>query len=130
MDRLCRQGDGLFPLRRDIAFNCSCPGGAPMCGHVAAVLYGIGARFDSQPELLFRLRQVDPADLLSKASSGVVIAPVGGGRTLADDDGGAPIGLAIGQTLGLTGSTWGLPSRWARRVGSTEPVQSAGPADG
>ncbi|MDH4391074.1 MAG: SWIM zinc finger family protein [Aquabacterium sp.] len=95
MDRLCRQGDGLFPMPKDIAFDCSCPDGASMCKHVAAVLYGIGARFDSQPELLFRLRQVDPADLLSKASSGVVNAPAGGGRTLADDDVGALFGLEM-----------------------------------
>ena len=34
-----------------------------MCKHVAAVLYGIGARMDHQPELLFALRKVDqPAD--------------------------------------------------------------------
>ena len=56
MDRLCRQGSGLFPMPRDIHFDCSCPDGAFMCKHVAAVLYGVGVRFDSQPELLFPLR--------------------------------------------------------------------------
>jgi hypothetical protein len=30
-----------------------------MCKHVAAVLYGIGARLDRQPELLFRLHKLD-----------------------------------------------------------------------
>ena len=30
-----------------------------MCKHVAAVLYGVGARLDQQPELLFVLRGVD-----------------------------------------------------------------------
>jgi uncharacterized Zn finger protein len=95
MDRLCRQGDGLFPVPKDIAFDCSCPDGAHMCKHVAAVLYGIGARFDSKPELLFMLRQVDPAELLSKAGSGVVTAPAAGGRTLADDDVGALFGLEM-----------------------------------
>ena len=39
MDRLCRQGDGLFPVPKDIGFDCSCPDGARMCKHVAAVLY-------------------------------------------------------------------------------------------
>jgi uncharacterized Zn finger protein len=95
MDRLCRQGDGLFPVPMDIRFDCSCPDGAYMCKHVAAVLYGIGARFDSKPELLFTLRQVDPAELLSKAGSGVVTAPAAGERTLAGDDVGALFGLEM-----------------------------------
>jgi uncharacterized Zn finger protein len=95
MDRLCRQGDGLFPVPKDIAFDCSCPDSAFMCKHVAAVLYGIGARFDSKPELLFMLRQVDPAELLSKAGSGVVTAPAAGSRTLADDDVAALFGLEM-----------------------------------
>ena len=68
-------------MPKDIHFDCSCPDGAYMCKHVAAVLYGIGARFDSKPELLFTLRQVDPAELLSKAGRGVVTAPVAGERT-------------------------------------------------
>jgi uncharacterized Zn finger protein len=40
-----------------------------MCKHVAAVLYGIGARLDDQPELLFTLRNVDQQDLIAKAGS-------------------------------------------------------------
>ncbi len=95
MDRLCRQGDGLFPVPKDIHFDCSCPDGAYMCKHVAAVLYGIGARFDSQPELLFTLRQVDPAQLLGSAGSGVATAPAAGKRTLADGDIGALFGLEL-----------------------------------
>jgi uncharacterized Zn finger protein len=64
MERICRQGLGLFPAPREIRFTCSCPDYAFMCKHVAAVLYGIGARLDQQPELLFRLRAVDQKDLL------------------------------------------------------------------
>ena len=37
---------GLFPSMAKIHFNCSCPDWADMCKHVAAVLYGIGSRFD------------------------------------------------------------------------------------
>ncbi len=95
MDRLCRQGDGLFPVPKDIRFDCSCPDGASMCKHVAAVLYGIGARFDSQPELLFTLRQVDAAELLSQAGSEVGTSPAAGERTLAGDDVGALFGLEM-----------------------------------
>ncbi|MCC6868058.1 MAG: SWIM zinc finger family protein, partial [Burkholderiales bacterium] len=57
MQRLCRQGDGMFPAPKEIEFTCSCPDWASMCKHVAAVLYGVGARLDQQPELLFRLRR-------------------------------------------------------------------------
>lgn len=95
MERLCRQGDGLFPVPKDITFDCSCPDGAYMCKHVAAVLYGIGARFDHQPELLFTLRQVDATDLLAKAGAGIAIAAAASERTLATDDVGALFGLEM-----------------------------------
>jgi uncharacterized Zn finger protein len=65
MERLCRQELGLFPKPNEIRFKCSCPDYASMCKHVAAVLYGVGARLDHQPELLFRLRAVDEKDLVT-----------------------------------------------------------------
>ncbi len=64
MERICRQDTGLFPRPSEIRFTCSCPDYASMCKHIAAVLYGIGARLDLSPELLFRLRAVDAAELL------------------------------------------------------------------
>lgn len=57
--------EGLFPLEKEISYSCSCPDWAGMCKHVAAVLYGIGNRLDKRPELLFRLRGVDPQELVS-----------------------------------------------------------------
>src|SRR5437762_2066941 len=69
MTRLCHEKTGLFPSPRDIVFTCSCPDWASMCKHVAAVLYGIGARLDHQPELLFTLRKVDQQDLIARAGS-------------------------------------------------------------
>lgn len=93
MDRLCQQDDGLLPAPKDIRFDCSCPDSAAMCKHVAAVLYGVGARLDHQPELLFTLRQVDAGDLLKRAGTGVGTAAAEGGRTLVDDDLGALFGL-------------------------------------
>lgn len=71
MQRLCRPGDGLFPTPREIEFGCSCPDWASMCKHVAAVLYGVGARLDERPQLLFQLRRVDGQDLLAQADAGV-----------------------------------------------------------
>ncbi len=62
-----RQGQGLFPSPKEIHFDCSCPDWADMCKHVAAVLYGIGARFDNDPMLFFKLRDVDFTELLKKS---------------------------------------------------------------
>ena len=67
MTRICQQRTGLFPSPDEIKLSCSCPDGADMCKHVAAVLYGIGARLDQQPELLFRLHQLDEKELIAKA---------------------------------------------------------------
>lgn len=61
------QGSGLFPSPREITFKCSCPDWAVMCKHVAAALYGIGARLDEDPTLFFTLRGVDIDDLINKA---------------------------------------------------------------
>lgn len=72
MRRLCRPGDGLFPAPKEIEFTCSCPDWASICKHVAAVLYGIGARLDQQPELLFQLRRVDASDLLARAGTSLL----------------------------------------------------------
>lgn len=63
METVTRHGEGLFPLPRQISMRCSCPDGASMCKHVAAVLYGVGARLDDAPALLFQLRHVDPQEL-------------------------------------------------------------------
>lgn len=71
MERICKPETGLFPSPGDIRFSCSCPDWAAMCKHVAAVLYGIGARLDQQPELLFRLRGVDARDLIAQAGTGL-----------------------------------------------------------
>ena len=68
MERLCQQKTGLFPMPSEIKFNCSCPDSARMCKHIAAVLYGIGARLDQQPELLFTLREVNQQDLITNAA--------------------------------------------------------------
>lgn len=51
--------DGLFPSPREISFSCSCPDWALMCKHVAAALYGIGARLDENPSLFFELRGIE-----------------------------------------------------------------------
>lgn len=61
------EGKGLFPSPKEISFNCSCPDWASMCKHVAAALYGIGARLDEDPTLFFTLRGVRTDDLVAEA---------------------------------------------------------------
>ena len=97
MARLCHQGTGLFPSPQDILFTCSCPDWASMCKHVAAALYGIGARLDHQPELLFTLRQVDQDDLI--ANAGVNLSKTrkrpASAKMLGDEDLSAMFGIDI-----------------------------------
>jgi uncharacterized Zn finger protein len=100
MDRVCREGDGLFPAPREIKLSCSCPDWADMCKHVAAVLYGVGARLDEQPRLLFVLRGVDETDLLAGAGQGLPLARTGGAKVLDDGDVGALFGLEMAETGG------------------------------
>lgn len=69
MERLTRPVDGLFPKPAEIKMECSCPDYAGMCKHVAAVLYGVGARLDHASELLFTLRKVNHLDLIDQAVS-------------------------------------------------------------
>ena len=59
------RGKGLFPSPEEIEFSCSCPDWAYMCKHVAATLYGIGARLDEDPGLFFKLRKVRVKDLVT-----------------------------------------------------------------
>jgi uncharacterized Zn finger protein len=87
MEVITRRETGLFPSPKQIGLRCSCPDSARMCKHVGAVLYGIGARFDHEPELLFRLRSADPAELVSHAATGAIAGPrpVAKDKTLGGD---------------------------------------------
>ncbi|MDR9501531.1 MAG: hypothetical protein RI601_07025 [Desulfurivibrionaceae bacterium] len=85
------EGKGLFPTPQEITFDCSCPDWASMCKHVAATLYGIGARLDEDPLLFFALRQADTAELVAEAvkdKRGALLARAAGksARVLDDAD--------------------------------------------
>jgi uncharacterized Zn finger protein len=119
MERLCRQRTGLFPTPQEIQLSCSCPDWATMCKHVAAVLYGIGARLDEKPELLFRLRQVDETELLGAVGEDLPLAKVrpAAGRVLAEDDLAGLFGVEL-----VTGDTR-QPRARARKVASPPAPQ-------
>ena len=98
MDRVCREGDGLFPLPAEIKLSCSCPDWADMCKHVAAALYGVGARLDEKPQLLFVLRGVDENDLLANAGQDVGLTKAKPGAKVLDDaDVAALFGLEMAE---------------------------------
>jgi len=99
MDRVCREGDGLFPAPREIELSCSCPDWADMCKHVAAVLYGVGARLDERPELLFALRGVDASELLARAGRDLPLkkATPDATKMLDDGDVAALFGLEMAE---------------------------------
>ncbi len=69
MSVMTNREKGLFPKPSEITLNCSCPDWADMCKHVAAVLYGVGARLDLKPELLFLLRHADHQELISQSGA-------------------------------------------------------------
>ncbi len=129
MDRVCRRDDGLFPSPKDIKLSCSCPDWAAMCKHVAAALYGVGARLDQRPELLFVLRGVDSSDLLSAGPEMTLSsAAPAASKVLDDGDVAALFGLEMADgARAATGTTasvaTGTPARFRR-----SPTAKASPA--
>ncbi len=113
MQRLCQPSTGLFPSPKQIRFTCSCPDWATMCKHVAAVFYGVGARLDTQPELLFTLRRVEASELVRQAAE----APLNLGqrptkaRVIEDAALSELFGIELGQPLAM-------PAAAPKKIGS------------
>ena len=93
MNIVSRPGEGLFPAPGEIALDCSCPDWAAMCKHAAAALYGVGARLDSAPEQLFRLRGVSADELVDAAAEAA--SEGAGNEALASDDLSALFGIEV-----------------------------------
>ncbi len=89
---LCRHDEGLFPAPNEIRLDCDCPDWADLCKHLAAVLYGIGARLDHEPELFFLLRGVDQNELFTADLTDNLTSPDIG--SAIDDD-------ALGDIFGI-----------------------------
>jgi uncharacterized Zn finger protein len=100
MSRLCEEKTGMFPSPLEIKFKCSCPDSARMCKHVAAVLYGIGARLDEKPELLFTLRNVKQQDLIARAGEGMVKTKGRAAKFLENDNLSEIFGIDIAEMPG------------------------------
>ena len=125
-DRMCRQGTGLFPKPSEIRFSCSCLDHASMCKHVAAVLYGVGARLDESPELLFRLRTVDAGDLVAGLDNVALAPKPAGNRVLGTEDVSALFGLDLAEPDNAGGVVPKPPSSRARPVTRSQPKQDTG----
>lgn len=98
MQRLTQKKEGLFPSPREIKMQCSCPDWSDCCKHLAAVMYGVGARLDKQPELLFQLRDVDHQELVTQAvAEGNLDKELSraGDSTLVGEDLGAIFGIEL-----------------------------------
>jgi uncharacterized Zn finger protein len=133
MERLCQPKTGLFPGPAEIEFSCTCPDWASMCKHVAATLYGVGARLDQQPELLFRLRKVHERDLLAAAAredAPLTRARVAPHRVLQTESLSTLFGFEIVEPddlldvvdPGASAAPTGAPAK--KRAGGRKPVRS------
>ena len=99
-------GKGLFPSPKEIDFDCSCPDWASMCKHIAATLYGIGARLDHDPNLFFLLRKIEIGDLISetirdKTEELLTRAKRKSLRIIEDQDLSSVFGIELDSTAGF-----------------------------
>ena len=99
MEVVIHRDKGLFPRPGEIKLACDCPDWATMCKHAAAVLYGVGSRLDTSPELLFRLRGVDEAELI--AADMALPRGTAAADTLADGDLGDIFGIDLDPEEGV-----------------------------
>lgn len=115
MQRICTPKTGLFPSPAEIRFECSCPDWADMCKHVGAALYGVGARLDTDPQLLFTLRKVDANDLLSAQTADITTPKKtpATSRVLSDD--------ALADLFDIDMAAPDAPSQEAIAIPSDQP---------
>ena len=123
MGIITRKETGLFPSPAEIELKCSCPDWATMCKHVAAVLYGVGARLDQSPELLFTLRSVNHEELITQAATATDLAgkTSAGGPELAESEIGAVFGIEL-DTQTATAPTPAAPAPAKARRKASKPA--------
>lgn len=133
--------EGMFPHVDDFDLDCGCPDFVRLCKHLAAVLYGVGARLDAQPELLFTLRGVDPAELLDHAIDSDAIVPTSTSQNaIAESDLGDIFGINVAASPSSTSTTpsvsvparkkparRGTASKPSRKKKATKPATTAKP---
>ncbi|HEY3915082.1 MAG TPA: SWIM zinc finger family protein [Verrucomicrobiae bacterium] len=114
MQIVTRRERGLFPTPDEISLDCSCPDSADLCKHVAASLYGVGARLDQNPGLLFLLRGVDPNDLIGKASAAEAVrqtaATTSGAPAMSDSEVADVFGIELQPRSASSGPAPDVPA--------------------
>ena len=142
MERLTQPQCGLFPQTSEIEMDCSCPDYAGLCKHLAAVMYCIGARLDSAPELLFVLRDVDHLDLVGEAVAAENLETAltaGDSDSLSTSDLGEMFGIELDSNAESTPAVRPKPSPRKRLAKTTTKirvkhgitaVETSGVADG
>ena len=126
------EGKGLFPTPKEISFDCSCPDWASMCKHVAATLYGIGARLDEDPLLFFTMRQADTAELVAQAvkdKTGELLAKADtkSSRVLADADLSGLFGIDLDVKPDFSAAAKPSSPNRAPRKKKSQPLPAVGP---
>ena len=91
--------NGLFPDLSNIKMKCDCYDWAKMCKHIAAVFYGIGARLDEKPELIFTLRGVDYKELISSSTINFKSTKQAKGKVVEDQDLASLFGIDIEDSI-------------------------------
>ncbi|MDT8440763.1 MAG: hypothetical protein RQ723_03770 [Desulfuromonadales bacterium] len=123
MEVVSDRKEGLFPLPGEMTFACDCPDWADMCKHVAAVLYGVGARLDHTPEMLFVLRGVNHEELVDVSAALADTTRKGSSRRRIAEAGIADVfGIDLAATEPMPAVSATTPSRKAM---PGEPSRSA-----
>ena len=61
-----KEGVNVFPTsHRDLKTSCNCPDYAPICKHIAGLVYMIAMEIDKDPFLIFKLQGLDLLDALN-----------------------------------------------------------------
>jgi uncharacterized Zn finger protein len=88
-DAFTEAGSSLFPGRKDIKTDCSCPDWADPCKHIAAVYYLMAEKFDEDPFLIFKLRgrtKEEIIEALRKRRVSTLVEDEGEGEAEAEDE--------------------------------------------
>ncbi|MBE0504572.1 MAG: hypothetical protein IBX46_10635 [Desulfuromonadales bacterium] len=123
MEVVAHRRDGLFPLPGEMKFTCDCPDWAGMCKHVAAVLYGVGARLDHAPEMLFLLRGVNHEELVDVSAAVTDVAQGGTSRRRIAATGIADVfGIDLAESAeSVSGPATVLPPQKAKARKASSP---------
>jgi len=132
MQIVTRHERGLFPAPKEIDLDCSCPDWADLCKHLAASLYGVGAKLDQNPALLFLLRGVDPADLISKASAAEAVrqttGKTGAAPAMSDSEVADVFGIELAPASAVPGPAVELPASTPTPLPAPLPVPRRQPS--